>query len=97
MAYIWLMQCFLIFLGLQHPTDEKYNLRHPVMDPKQFAVRFDDISKILTRGTPEYCEWGCCGTPAGNHWANAKTETAAITDCENNAIVLIMMIDECFC
>jgi len=40
-------QCFPTVLGLRDPTEDKHNLRHLVMKPQQFALRFDDILKIV--------------------------------------------------
>ena len=39
--------CFPNFLGLRRPTEEKYTLRHPVVNPQQFALRFGYILKIV--------------------------------------------------
>jgi len=35
------------FLGLWNPTEGKYNLLHPLGNALQFALRFDDILKIV--------------------------------------------------
>jgi len=43
---IFLNQWFPTFLGLWCPTEENYNLRHPVANPQQFALRFDDSLKM---------------------------------------------------
>jgi len=58
---------FPILSGLRRPTEEKYNVKHPVANPQQFALRCDDILKILffnnisknvlACDTPEYCKW----------------------------------------
>jgi len=37
-----LEQWFPTCLGLRHPAEENYILRHPVANPYNFASRFDD-------------------------------------------------------
>ena len=44
--YIGLAQWFPTFLGLRHPTKQKYNFQHLVANPKQFGLSFGDILKI---------------------------------------------------
>jgi len=41
-----LRQWFPTFLGLRHPTKQKYNFRHLVANPQQFGLSFGDILKI---------------------------------------------------
>jgi len=40
-------QGFPTVSGLRHLTEGKYSLRHPVANPEQFALRCDDILKIV--------------------------------------------------
>ena len=39
-------QWFPTCLGLRHPAEENYILRHPVANPYNFASRFDDSLKM---------------------------------------------------
>ena len=41
-----LVQWFPTCLGLRHPAEENYILRHPVANPYNFASRFDDSFKM---------------------------------------------------
>ena len=43
---IILTQWFPTCLGLRHPAEENYILRHPVANPYNFASRFDDSLKV---------------------------------------------------
>jgi len=73
-----LQQCFL-FWELQHSTDEKYSLRHPVTNPCEFAVKFGGIMKMcylmICWKTSQLVAplgvvngtLGCCGIPVGKH------------------------------
>jgi len=47
LIFLTLKQWFSTFLGLQHPTKEKYNLRHPVV------LRCNDILKISLQSYSE--------------------------------------------
>jgi len=41
-----LVQWFPTCLGLRHPAEENYVLRHPVANPYNSASRFDDSLKM---------------------------------------------------
>jgi len=43
---IGLKQCFPTFFWFAALMEEKCNLRYPVVNPQQFALKFDDIFKM---------------------------------------------------